>query len=339
VKVLLILVDAMGGDNAPYEIVKGCMDAIEEHDDFNILLVGDKNKINSILEEKNFSNKRLDVFHTTEAITNEDSPVKAIKRKKDSSLVVGLEMIKEKKADVFLSAGNTGALMAGSKILLGMIEGVDRPALMSFLPTSKGLSVIVDAGANTMCKPVNLLQFGVMGSLYISEVFDVKNPKVGIVNVGAEENKGNDLVKSAYSMLKKANINFIGNIEGRQVLDGDADVLVCDGFVGNVLIKTLEGAAGYLFGSIKDIFKKNVLTNLAGALVKKELKKFKKHMDYTEYGGVPLLGVNGKVIKAHGSSNAKAIKNAVIRAKSYVKSNVLEQIREDFKNMEVEDIE
>ncbi|HEY9058990.1 MAG TPA: phosphate acyltransferase PlsX [Pseudobacteroides sp.] len=336
---MLIMVDAMGGDNAPYEIVKGCMDAINENDDFDILLIGDKSKINSILKENDFNNKRLDVFHTTEAITNEDSPVKAIKRKKDSSIVVGLEMIKDKKADVFLSAGNTGALMAGSKIILGMLEGVDRPALMSFLPTSKGLSVIVDAGANTMCKPVNLLQFGVMGSLYISEVFDVKNPKVGIVNVGAEENKGNDLVKSSYSMLKQANINFIGNIEGRQVLDGDADVIVCDGFVGNVLIKTLEGAAGYLFGSLKGIFNKNVITKLSGALVKKELKKFKKHMDYTEYGGVPLLGVNGKVIKAHGSSNAKAIKNAVIRAKSYVKSNVLEQIREDFKNMEVEDIE
>ncbi len=336
---MLILVDAMGGDNAPREIVHGCMDAINEHDDFDILLVGDKDKINSILKEKDFSNKRLDVYHATEAITNEDSPVKAIKRKKDSSIVVGLEMLKDKKADAFLSAGNTGALMAGSKIILGMIEGVDRPALMSFLPTSKGLSVIVDAGANTMCKPGNLLQFGVMGSLYISEVFGVKNPKVGIVNVGAEENKGNDLVKSSYTMLKQANINFIGNIEGRQVLDGDADVIVCDGFVGNVLIKTLEGAAGYLFGSIKDIFNKNFLTKISALLVKKELKNFKKHMDYTEYGGVPLLGVNGKVIKAHGSSNAKAIKNAVIRAKSYVKSNVLEQIREDFKNMEVEDIE
>jgi len=336
---LLILVDAMGGDNAPREIVYGCMDAINENSDFDILLVGDKNKIDSILKEKNFNNKRLDVYHTTEAITNEDSPVKAIKRKKDSSIVVGLEMLKDKKADVFLSAGNTGALMAGSKIILGMLDGVDRPALMSFLPTSKGLAVIVDAGANTMCKPVNLLQFGVMGSLYISQVFNVKNPRVGIVNVGAEENKGNDLVKSAYTLLKQADINFIGNIEGRQVLDGDADVLVCDGFVGNVLIKTLEGAAGYLFGSIKDIFNKNLLTKVSALLVKKELKNFKKHMDYTEYGGVPLLGVNGKVIKAHGSSNAKAIKNAVIRAKSYVKSNVLEQIREDFKNMEVEEIE
>lgn len=336
---MLILVDAMGGDNAPREIVYGCMDAINENSDFDILLVGDKNKIDSILKEKNFNNKRLDVYHTTEAITNEDSPVKAIKRKKDSSIVVGLEMLKDKKADVFLSAGNTGALMAGSKIILGMLDGVDRPALMSFLPTSKGLAVIVDAGANTMCKPVNLLQFGVMGSLYISQVFNVKNPRVGIVNVGAEENKGNDLVKSAYTLLKQADINFIGNIEGRQVLDGDADVLVCDGFVGNVLIKTLEGAAGYLFGSIKDIFNKNLLTKVSALLVKKELKNFKKHMDYTEYGGVPLLGVNGKVIKAHGSSNAKAIKNAVIRAKSYVKSNVLEQIREDFKNMEVEEIE
>ncbi|MDP4180049.1 MAG: phosphate acyltransferase PlsX [Bacillota bacterium] len=336
---MLILVDAMGGDNAPLEIVKGCIDAINENNDFDIMLIGDQDKINAIIKENGFKNDRLKVFHTTDVITNEDSPVKAIKSKKNSSMVVGLNMIKEKKGDVFLSAGNTGALMAGSLFILGRIKGVERPSLMAFLPSSKGLSVLVDAGANVNCKPTNLLQFGVMGSLYVSEVFGIESPRVGIINVGAEEKKGNDLVKMAYPMLKEAHINFVGNIEGRQILDGDADVVVCDGFVGNVLLKSMEGAAGYFIGSLKDIFNKNILTKLAALIVKNDLKKFKKDLDYTEYGGVPMLGVNGKVIKSHGSSNAKAIKNAIIRAKSYVNSTVLEQIREEFKNMEVEDIE
>jgi len=336
---LIILVDAMGGDNAPHAVVTGCMDAIIEQSDFEVILIGDSQKINNILNERGFSNDRLKVHHAPDVISNEDSPVKAIKSKKESSMVVGLNMIKKKEGDVFLSAGNTGALMTGAMLILGRIKGVVRPALTTYLPSKKGLIVLMDAGANTNCKPINLLQYGFMGSIFLSEVFGIKKPKVGLLNVGTEENKGNDLTKNAFPLLKSSDINFVGNIEGRNVMDGDADVLVCDGFVGNILLKALEGAAEFFVGSIKAIFLKNLLNKIAALVIKGEFKKFMKELDYTEYGGVPLLGVNGKVIKSHGSSNAKAIKNAVLKAILYAKSNVLEQIREEFKNMEVDDVE
>ncbi len=336
---MLILVDAMGGDNAPGEIVRGCMDAIDEQDDFNIMLIGDKEKINEIVKERNFKNSRLIIKHSSEVITNDDSPTKAIKNKKDSSMSVGFNLIKEKKGDVFLSAGNTGALMAGGLFILGRIEGVDRPALASYIPTKKGMALLVDAGANTNCRPVNYLQFAMMGSILMNGVFKIKKPRVSLLNVGFEEKKGNETVRNAYSLLQNSNINFTGNIEGRQILDGAADVVVCDGFVGNVLLKFMEGAQSFFFDSIKEIFQKSFVSKLSALAVKKEFRSFKKTLDYTEYGGVPLLGVDGKVIKSHGSSNSKAIKNAVIRAKDYVNSSVMEQIREEFKNMEVDEIE
>ncbi len=336
---LLILVDAMGGDNAPGEIVKGCMDAINEQEGFDIMLIGDKDRIDSIIKERNFKNPRLTVKHASEVITNDDLPTKAIKNKKDSSMSVGFKLVKEKKGDVFLSAGNTGALMAGGLFILGRIKGVDRPALASYLPSKKGMVLLVDAGANTNCKPMNYQQFGIMGSIFISEVFNKKNPRVGLLNVGVEEKKGNETIRNAYTLLKESNINFTGNIEGRQILEGDADVIVTDGFVGNVVLKFLEGAQSYFFKSLKEIFYKNIISKIAASVMKKDMSKFKKSLDYTEYGGVPLLGVKGKVIKGHGSSNAKAIKNAVIRAKDYVNSSVLERIQEEFKDMEVRDIE
>lgn len=336
---MIILVDAMGGDNAPHEIVNGCIDAVTEQDGFDIMLIGDKEKIAGILKERNCENKRIKITHTTEVITNNDSPTKAIKHKKDSSMAVGFKLIKENKGDVFLSAGNTGALMAGSLFILGRIEGVDRPALASYIPTKNGIALLVDAGANTNCKPVNYQQFGIMGSIFMSDVVGIKNPRVGLINVGAEEKKGNEAVRNAYSLLKNSNINFVGNIESRQILEGPADVVVCDGFVGNVILKFLEGAQEFLFGAIKEIFSKNLISKFSALAVKNEFKKFKKTLDYTEYGGVPLLGVEGKVIKSHGSSNAKAIKSAVLRAKNYVESSVIERIREEFINMEVDEID
>ncbi len=334
-----ILVDAMGGDNAPHEIVNGCIDAINEQDGFDIILVGDKEKIEDILKERNFQSKRLEITHTTEVITNNDSPTRAIKNKKDSSMVVGFNMIKEKKGDVFLSAGNTGALMAGSLFILGRIEGVDRPALASYIPTKKGITLLVDAGANTNCKSVNYQQFGIMGSIYMSDVMGIKNPKVGLINVGAEEKKGNEAIRNAYSLLTNSNINFVGNIESRNILEGPADVVVCDGFVGNVILKFLEGAQEFFFGAMKEIYSKNLVSKFSALAIKNEFKKFKKTLDYTEYGGVPLLGVEGKVIKSHGSSNAKAIKSAILRAKDYVNSSTIERIREEFINMEVDEID
>lgn len=336
---MLILVDAMGGDNAPDAIVNGCIDAIHESEGYDIQLIGDSEKINKIINEKKVLNPRLKVLHASEVITNEDSPVKALKSKKDSSMVVGLTQLKEKKGDVFISAGNTGALMAGSLFILGRIEGVDRPALAPVIPNRGEGFLLIDAGANTMCKPINYMQFGIMGSIFMEEVFRIENPKVGLINVGSEEKKGNETIKQAHTLLSSANINFIGNVEGRQLPDGKVHVAVCDGFMGNVLLKFIEGIGSFFFDALKDVFSKNIITKLAAFALRKGLKKLKKSMDDTEYGGAPLLGVNGKVLKSHGNSNAKAIKNTVIKACSYAKSSVTDKIREEFRNMEVEEIE
>lgn len=337
---MLILVDAMGGDNAPEAIVNGCMDAISEQDGFDILLIGDSEKIKKIINESGFKNKRLSVRHTQEVITGEDSPTRAIRSKKDSSMVVGFNLLKEKQGDVFVSAGNTGALMTGALLLLGRIKGIDRPALPAVLPTKKGKVLLIDAGMNAVCKPVNYMQFGVMGSIYMKELFNIEKPKVGLLNVGSEETKGNDLIKQAYTLLSQSDINFTGNIEGKDVMLGNTDVAVCDGFIGNIALKLLEGTALFFFGELRAIFTKNILTKLSYLGIKKPLKEFAKAMDDSENGGAPILGVNGLVIKSHGSSNAKTIKNVIIkRAFTLAKTSVLEQIRGKFKNMEVEEVE
>jgi phosphate acyltransferase len=339
VNILLILVDAMGGDNAPEAVVNGCIEALNEREGFEILLIGDSSRIESILSDKKYKNSRLSIHHTSEIVTNEDSPSKAIKSKKDSSMVVGFKMLKEKKGDVFISAGNTGALMAGSLLILGRIKGVDRPSLAPIIPNKKGFTLVVDGGANTNCKPVNLLQFGIMGSLYVKDVFNVEKPRVGILNVGSEEKKGNDLIRQSSEMLSNANINFTGNIEAHQIPEGLVDVAVCDGFVGNVLLKTTEGVATFLVNEIKAIFKKNAISMLAAFMIKKGLMKFRKLLDASEYGSVPLLGVNGKVMKTHGRSDAKAFKNSIFTASKYAQSQIIEQIKVEFENMEVEDSE
>ncbi len=337
---MIILVDAMGGDNAPNEIVKGCIDAVNEKQGFDILLIGEGSTIESILKQYKYSGERIKIQNATEIITNEDIPTKAIKSKKDSSMVVGYKLLKNGTGDVFVSAGNTGALLTGALFLLGRIKGVDRPALSSIVPTRKGNLLLVDAGANTICKPINYLQFGIMGYLYMKDIYKLDNPKEDLVNVGIEEKKGTEAGRNVYSLLSNANINFIGNIEGRQVALGDVDIAVCDGFVGNVLLKYLEGVGPFFFGMLKEVFSKNIITKLSYMGVKSGLGKIKKRLDYQEVGGVPLLGVDGKVIKCHGSSGAKAIKNAVIKnAYNYAESTVVEQIRELFKNMEVDELE
>ncbi|AUS96454.1 phosphate--acyl-ACP acyltransferase [Clostridium thermosuccinogenes] len=334
-----ILVDAMGGDNAPEAAVKGCIDAINEKDGFEIILIGDEAKIKSILESNKFSSDRLKIQHAQEVITMEDTPTRAIRTKKDSSMVVGFNMLKEKSGDVFLSAGNTGALMAGSLFILGRIKGVDRPALATILPTKKNGVLLIDSGANPLCKPINFVQFAIMGYIYMRDVFGIKNPRVGLINVGSEDKKGNETIKQAHELLSKSNINFSGNIEGKDIPEGKVDVAVCDGFVGNIILKYTEGIGSFLFGEIKNIFGKNIISKLSALIVKNGLKAFKKKLDPSEYGGAPLLGVNGKVMKAHGNSNAKAFKNAVFKAYSFARSTIVEQIEEDFTNMEVEDSE
>ncbi|MCX7921815.1 MAG: phosphate acyltransferase PlsX [Clostridia bacterium] len=336
---MIILVDAMGGDNAPEAVVNGCIDAINELDGFDVMLLGDRDKIEKIIKERKFTNPRLKITHTSEVVTNEDAPTKAIKNKKDSSMVVGFNMLKQKKGDVLVSAGNTGALMTGALLILGRIKGVDRPALPAVIPTKTGGTLLIDAGSNTVCKPINYLQFGIMGSIYMKEVLSIESPKVGLINVGVEEKKGTEAVRQAYSLLSKSNINFVGNIEGRDVPEGMVHVAVCDGFVGNVILKFLEGVGSFFFSSLKEIYSKNIISKLSALAVKGGFRNFKKSLDYEEYGGVPLLGVNGRVFKCHGSSKAKSFKNAVKKAYIFAKSRVVEQMGEEFKNMEVEDIE
>jgi len=335
---LLILVDAMGGDNAPKQIVNGCIDAVEESEGFDILLIGDGKQINEILKKRKYNKSRINIEHAPDTINNDDIPTKSIRNKTESSMVVGFNLLKEKKGDAFLSAGNSGALMAGALFILGRIKGVDRPALATIIPTRTGMSLLIDAGLNPICKPINYYQFGIMGSIYMQQFFNIPNPKVGLVNVGAEEKKGNIVIQQAFDLLGQAPINFIGNIEGRQIPLGKADVIVCDGFVGNVLLKFLEGIGSFIKGTLKEMYSRNFLSKASALFVRKDLKKISKRMDYEEYGGTPLLGVNGLVIKSHGSSSAKAIKNAVIKCSYFAKNCITNQILEALNTKGVEGI-
>lgn len=327
---MLILVDAMGGDNAPNDIVNGCIDALKESDGYDVMLFGDVNAIDKIIKKRRFLSPRLKVFHTSEVISNTDSPTKAIKSKLDSSMVVALHMLKENRGDVFLSAGNTGALSVGSLLVLGRIEGMDRPALAPVIPSKKGPVLLVDAGLNTNCKPINYEQFARIGTIYMKEIFKVENPRVGLINIGSENNKGYETIKQAFDLLESSELNFVGNIEGRQIPQGDVDIAVCDGFVGNVLLKFLEGVGSFIYEGLTGVYKQNIFSKLSAIIIKKPLKKFFKKFDYEEYGGTPILGINGKVIKCHGSSKQKAIKKAIFSAYNFAKSSVLEKIRIEF---------
>ncbi|KXZ39623.1 phosphate:acyl-[acyl carrier protein] acyltransferase [Alkalithermobacter thermoalcaliphilus JW-YL-7 = DSM 7308] len=333
-----IVVDGMGGDNAPHSTVEGVVSAINEFG-VDIIITGDKALLSEAFNKYSFDKSKLEIINTTEVIENEDKPVKAIRSKKDSSMVVGINLVKQAKADAIVSAGNTGALLAGGLFILGRIEGVDRPALCSYMPTKNGMSILLDAGANSDCKPRNLLEFGIMGSIYANKVLEIDNPKVAIVNVGIEEGKGNELSKKSYELLKNSNVNFIGNVEARDIPFGYTDVIVCDGFTGNVVLKLTEGVAMSIFSMLKETFNMNLKTKLGAALVKDHLRKMKDMLDYTEYGGAPLLGVNGPVIKAHGSSNGKAIKNAIKQAIRFINGNVLDEIKLTINSMEDDIIE
>lgn len=335
---MIIAIDAMGGDNAPDAIIKGSTLALNEIDS-KILLVGNKDIIEKQLSKNSADLKRIEIIHTTEVITNDDKPVQAIRRKKDSSMVVGLKLLKEREVDAFISAGNTGALLAGGLLRVGRVKGLDRPALAPIYPTLKGFSLLVDAGANVDCKPRNLLEFAVMGSTYLEEVLGVEKPKVGIVNVGVEEGKGNKLVNEAYELLNKSKLNFIGNVEARDIPDGVADIIVCDGFVGNIILKITEGVATSMSTMLKEQLLKNTMRKLSALFLKNGFKEFKSRLDYTEYGGAPLLGVKGAVFKAHGSSNAKAIKNAIKYGEVFAKNKVIDSIEEEIAKIGADNIE
>lgn len=333
-----IAIDAMGGDNAPSAIVSGSILALNEVDS-DILLIGKEDIIKKELEKNTTDFKRIEIVNAEDVITNEDKPVQAVRRKKNSSMVVGFDLLKNNEVDAFVSAGNTGALLAGSLLRIGRIKGIDRPALAPIYPTKKGFSILIDAGANTDCKPRNLLEFGVMGSIYLEKVLNIKKPKVGIVNIGTEEGKGNKLVNDAYYVMKNSTMNFYGNVEARNIPDGIVDVIVCDGFVGNIILKLTEGVAMNLTSMLKDVFTKNFLSRVGALIVKGGLKEFKSRLDYTEYGGAPLLGVKRPVIKAHGSSNEKAIKNAIKYGEIFGKKGVIENIAEEINRIGAGNVE
>lgn len=320
-----IAVDAMGGDYAPEEVVNGAVLACRELG-AEVILVGDEKKIASILKNQSITGLKLDIYHTTEVIEMDDHPANAVKKKKDSSLVVANRLVKQGSAGAVISAGNTGAAMSASLLTLGRIKGINRPAIASPMPTSTGVSVLLDAGANADCDPENLAQFALMGSIYAEQVFGFSKPRVGLLSIGEEETKGNKLTVEAHQLLKQSGLNFIGNIEGRDVHRGECEVIVCDGFVGNIVLKLSEGLAGALFGQIKTALTKNLITISGAFLVKGAFKSLKGRMDYTEYGGAPLLGLNGISMISHGRSNAKAIKNAIRAAMKALDEDVVGKI-------------
>ena len=323
-----IIIDAFGGDNAPLEIIKGARMAKDEYG-VDILLTGSESKIKAVAAENDIKIDDMQIANADEIITMEDDPSAVIKTKKNSSMALGFDLLARGEGDAFISAGNSGALVMGATMIIKRIKGVKRPAFAPVLPTLKGCSMLIDGGANVECRPEMLSQFAVMGSIYMNKVIGIDNPTIGLANCGAEEHKGTPLYQETYQLLKSSDLNFIGNVEGRGVPEGESDVVVADGFTGNIILKMYEGVAGALMGKIKVIFTKNIKNKLAAALVLSDMKEMKKQFDYNEYGGSPILGVSKPVFKAHGSSKARTIKSAVGLTVEFVKNDVVNEISEN----------
>lgn len=325
----IVALDAMGGDNAPKEMIKGAVQALEKTDAVQVLLVGKEDVIRAELAQYTYDKVRIEVVNATEVIETAEPPVNAIRRKKDSSIVVGMKLVKEGQADAFVSAGSSGAVLVGGQVIVGRIKGVERPPLAPLIPTEKGVSLLVDCGANVDARPSHLVQFAKMGSIYMEHVVGIKNPKVGIVNIGAEEEKGNALVKETFPLLKgEKNINFIGSVEAREIPHGQADVIVCEAFAGNIILKLFEGVGSVLISEIKKGMMGSLRSKIGALLVKPALKKALKSFDSSEYGGAPLLGLNGLVVKTHGSSTAKEICNTIIQCVTFKEQKINEKIKE-----------
>ena len=321
----------MGGDFAPKESVHGAVLAVKEYG-VHVTITGPKEKIQEELDQYEYDKSRIDILDAREEITLNESPVMAIRRKKDSSLRRAMDLVKEGKADAVVSAGSTGAILAGGLLVVGRIKGVDRAALGALMPGKNGHFMVIDLGANADVKPQNLVEFAKMGTVYFKALKDTSNPKVGLINIGAEEEKGNELTKAAYGLLKEEeSINFIGNVEPRDITSGDVEILVCDGFTGNVVLKMYEGVVKNLMSMIKEAMMSTTKGKIGGLLVKPSLKEFMLKNDYKEEGGAVLLGVDGIVVKAHGTSDARAFKNAVRQAKSFYDRKYLEHFKENLK--------
>jgi glycerol-3-phosphate acyltransferase PlsX len=328
-KPLRIAVDAMGGDEAPRSVILGALEARRERGNFfDLLLVGDRGRIERELKEAGEDPSTWNIRHTTEIIEMGDPPAVAVRRKKDSSINVGVMMEKEGSVDAFFSAGNTGAVVAASLFTLGRLESVSRPAIPTYMPTRRGYGIVLDVGANSDCTPQNLLQFAVMGNVYAERVLSVQNPAVGLLNIGEESGKGNETAAGAHRLLKESGLHFIGNVEGRDVFRGKADVVVCDGFVGNVVLKFSESLVHILQWMVKDEIRKNLFVRIGAVLMGPAFRNITQKLDYAEYGGCPLLGVDGVVIIGHGNSSPRAIKNAIFVAEKSVEANMNELIVE-----------
>ncbi len=318
-----VAVDAMGGDNAPGEIVKGAVDAVCAEKKIKVFLVGKEEQVKAELSKYTYPQEQVEVVNATEVIAMAEPPVAAIRGKKDSSIVKGLYMVREGKCDAFVSAGSTGAVLAGGQVIVGRSKGVERPPLAPLIPTEKGASLLIDCGANVDAKPSQLVQFAKMGSIYMENVMGIKNPKVGIVNIGAEEEKGNALVKETFPMLKAcSDINFIGSMEARDIPAGAADVVVCEAFVGNVVLKLYEGVGSTLIKKVKGGMMVNLRSKIGALLVKPALKQTLKAFDLEQYGGAPLLGLKGLVVKTHGSSKAVEIKNTILQCVTFKEQDI-----------------
>ncbi|MEY8415717.1 phosphate:acyl-[acyl carrier protein] acyltransferase [Tissierella praeacuta DSM 18095] len=323
-----IIIDAMGGDKGPIEMVKGTIDAVNEYG-VNVILVGKEDIIQNELKKYSYPKDKVEILVANDIITNEDDPAMAIRRKKDSSMVVGAKALSDGIGDGFISAGSTGALLASGIFIVKRIEGIDRAALTVIYPTIKGFSLLLDAGANVDCKPEYLYQFALMASVYMEKAMGVKSPTIGLINIGSEEGKGNLLSKETYEILKKSQLNFKGNIEARELPSGTVDIIVSDGFVGNVALKLTEGMAISIFSILKEEFIKNSRTKVGAALLKPELRNIKAMMDYREQGGAPLLGIRKPMVKAHGSSDAFAIKNAINQLIKFIEKDVIKIIEDN----------
>ena len=324
-----VAVDAMGGDNAPGEIVKGAVQAVQAEKDIKVFLVGRQDAVNAELAKYTYDKEKIEVVHAEEVIEMAEPPVNAIRKKKQSSLVIGMNMIKHQEADAIVTAGSTGATLVGGQVLVGRIKGIERPPLAPLVPTEKGVSLLIDCVANVDARPSHLVQFAQIGSIYMENIVGIKNPRVAILNIGAEEEKGNQLVKETFPLLKECpGINFIGSIEAREIPHGGADVIVCEAFAGNIVLKLYEGVAATLLSKVKEGLMSSLRSKIGALLIKPALKQTLKSFDASQYGGAPLLGLNGLVVKTHGSAKAIDVKNSILQCVTFKQQDINGKIKE-----------
>ncbi len=329
-EITTVVLDAMGGDHAPGEMVKGAIDAVNMRDDIKVILVGQEDVIKEEIGKYQYPEDKIGIVHAEEVIETAEPPVNAIRKKKNSSIVVGMNMVKNKEADAFVSAGSSGAILVGGQVIVGRIRGIERPPLAPIIPTESGVSLIIDCGANVDARPSHLVQFAKMGSIYMEHVVGIKNPRVAIVNIGAEEDKGNALVKETFPLLKACtDINFVGSIEAREIPHGGADVIVCEAFVGNVILKLYEGLSSTLISLVKQGMMSSVTSKIGAAMALPALKKTLKEFDASKYGGAPLLGLNGLVVKTHGSAKAMEVTNSIIQCVTFKNEDINGKIKKN----------